>query len=72
MKLAQATNRGPLVQVDAHGADVAFARPVRVPDVRAAASGMLGGARAARARPVQLACEARTSAPCCRSKIPRA
>src|SRR5581483_4075529 len=27
-------NRGPLVQVDARGADVACARPVRVPDMR--------------------------------------
>jgi sortase A len=35
-------NRGSLVQVDAHRANVAFARPVRVPDVRAAASGVLG------------------------------
>jgi hypothetical protein len=35
-------NRGFLVQIDALGANVAFARPVRMPDVRAAASGVLG------------------------------
>ena len=32
------------MQVDAHGANVALARPVRVPDVRTAASGVLGTA----------------------------
>ena len=45
-------NRGSLVQIDAHGANVALARPVRVPDVRAAASGEMGRtftSRAARA-----------------------
>jgi hypothetical protein len=35
-------NRGSLVQVDAHRANVALARPVRVPDVRSAASSVLG------------------------------
>jgi hypothetical protein len=35
-------NRGCLVQGDAHSADVARTRPVRVPDMRAAASGVLG------------------------------
>ena len=30
------------MQVDAHSANVAIARPVRVPDVRAATSGVLG------------------------------
>jgi hypothetical protein len=36
--------RESLVQVDAHGANVALARPIRVPDVRAAVSGVLGSA----------------------------
>jgi hypothetical protein len=35
-------NRRSLVQVDAHSADVALTRPVRVPDVRAAPSRVLG------------------------------
>ena len=38
-------NRGSLVQADAHRANVALARPVRVPDVWAAASGVLGRTR---------------------------
>ncbi len=37
-------NRGSVVQVDARSADVAFTRPVRVPDMRAAPSGVLGTA----------------------------
>ena len=35
-------NRGSLVQVDAHRDNVALTRAVRVPDVRAAVSGVLG------------------------------
>jgi len=42
-------NRGSLVQLDAHGAYVALARPVRVPDVRAAAPGVLGSTFTSRA-----------------------
>jgi hypothetical protein len=37
-------NCGSLVQVDALGANVALAWPVRVPDVRAAVSSLLGAA----------------------------
>ena len=36
------TNRQSLVQVDACGSNVALARPVRMPEVRAAAPGLLG------------------------------
>ena len=36
------SNRGPLVQTDAHRTDVALARPLRVPDMRPAAKGVLG------------------------------
>jgi|ERR1017187_2928867 hypothetical protein len=43
------SNREFLVQVDARGANVALARPVRVPDVRAAASSVLGTSCAGRA-----------------------
>jgi hypothetical protein len=39
---------GSLVQVDAHGVDVALAWPVPVPDVRAAAQGVLGASLAGR------------------------
>lgn len=42
-------DRGCMVQVDAFSANVALARPLRVPDLRAAAPGMLGGAFAGRA-----------------------
>ena len=42
MKPHPRANRRPLVQIDAHRANVALTRPVRVPDVRAAASGVLG------------------------------
>ena len=41
--------RGSLVPVDAHRDNVAVRRPVRVPDVRAAVSGVLGRAFAGRA-----------------------
>lgn len=37
------------MQVDAHRANVALTRALRVPDVRAAASGVLGGTFAGRA-----------------------
>jgi len=37
-------NRGSLVQVDAHRANVALTRPVRMPDVRTEVSGVLGRA----------------------------
>ena len=37
-------DRGSLVQVNAYGDDVAITRPLRVPDVRTAASGVLGRA----------------------------
>lgn len=36
------SNREPLVQVDARRANVALARPIRMPNVRAAASSVLG------------------------------
>ena len=42
-------NRRSLVQVDAHSASVALSRPVRVSDVRAAASRVLGTTPAGRA-----------------------
>ena len=38
----RSANRGSLVQADAHGADVAVARPVPVPPVRAETSSVLG------------------------------
>ena len=52
MKPTQARIADSLVQVDARRANVALTRPVPVPDVRAAASGVLGRSftgRAARA-----------------------
>jgi hypothetical protein len=42
-------NRGTLVQVDAYRANVALARSVRMPDMRAAPPGLLG--TACRVRP---------------------
>ena len=42
MKSTQTRIAESLVQADAHGPNVALARPLRMPDVRAAPPGLLG------------------------------